>query len=109
MKTTITRPSELLIERFGKDGLSLTSSFDKHRTDMFFDGKPYVDQGPNGPLGTTTTGKRLNPLLLHFEGRTKGVLDDTDEYKVSDDGKTLTIVSKQSKSSAIFTSVWEKK
>ena len=109
MKTTVTRPSEFLIERFGKDGLSMTSLSDRHRIDMVFDGKPYIDQSPSGPLEATTSGKRVTPHLLQLEGRTKGVLDETDEYKVSDDGKTLTIVSKQTKSAAIFTSVWDKK
>lgn len=109
MTTTVTRPSELLIQRFGKDGLSMTSLSDKNRIDMLFDGKPYTDQSPKGPLGTTTSGKRLTPRLLQLEGRTKGVLNETDEYKVSDDGKTLTIVSKQTKSAAIFTTVWDKK
>ena len=109
LKTTVSRPSEFLIEQFGKEGLSMTSLSDKHRTDMLFDGKPYIDQGPGGPLETTTSGKRLDPHLLQLESRTKGVLDETDEFKVSDDGNTLTIVSKQAKSSAIFTSVWDKK
>jgi hypothetical protein len=38
----------------------------------------------------------------------KGSPGDTLEFKVADDGKTLTMVNKSLKTSAVFTTVWDK-
>jgi hypothetical protein len=43
-----------------------------------------------------------------MQGQIKGKPDSNNEFRVSDDGKTLTIVSKSIKTTAAFTSVWDK-
>jgi hypothetical protein len=53
-------------------------------------------------------GKRISDHLIQMKSQTKGRPDSTQEFKVSEDGKTLTIVSKSIKTSAVFTSVWDK-
>jgi len=101
-------PEKLIIEPYGKDGLSLTSTSDNHRTDMQFDGKPYFDIAPDGTKGNSASGKRISDHVIQMEGQIKGKPDNTSEFRVSDDGKTLTIVSKSVKTAATFTSVWDK-
>jgi hypothetical protein len=109
MERTLAKPSTISINRLGSDGLSITYPTTQSRTDIIFDGKPHPDHGPKGPLDTSTASKRVNPHLIQLESRTKDVLDETQEYKLSEDGKTLTITSKELKSSAVFTTVWDKK
>ena len=109
MEETLTgKPEELVIEPFGKDGLSFTSMFDKHRTDMHFDGKQYFDQAPDGTKGDSSSGKRMSAYFIQINNRVKGKPDSTEELKVSPDGMTLTIVSRPIRSSAVFTTVWDK-
>ena len=110
MEETLTgKPDELLIEPFGKKGLSFTSMFNKHRTDMLFDGKQYFDQTPDGTKGDSSSGKRINAHFIQINTLVKGRPDSTDELHVSPDGMTLTIVSRPIRSSAVFTTVWDKK
>jgi hypothetical protein len=75
---------------------------------MRFDGKQYFDIAPDGSKGDSSSGKRISDRVIEMKSQTKGRPDSTDEYKVSDDGKTLTIISKSIKTSAVFTSVWDK-
>jgi hypothetical protein len=100
-------PEKLTIEPYGKDGLSLTSS-DKHRTDMQFDGKQYFEIAPDGTKGDSTSGKRTSDHVIQMQGQIKGTPDSISEFKVSDDGKTLTITSKSVKTNTTFISVWDK-
>ncbi|MDQ6678671.1 MAG: hypothetical protein M3Z09_15425 [Acidobacteriota bacterium] len=104
-----TEAGELFIAPYGKDGLSFTSSLHKNRLDINFDGKMYFERGPTARKGESTSGRRVNAHLLQAEGQIDGKLDDKEEWKVSDDGKTLTIVNKPVKSSAVFTSVFDKR
>jgi hypothetical protein len=50
----------------------------------------------------------VRTYLIQMEAQSKGKPDDNREYKVSDDGKALTIVTKSLMTSAVFTSVWDK-
>jgi len=56
----------------------------------------------------SASGKRISDHLIQMKSQTKGRPDSTQEFKVSEDGKTLMIVSKSIKTSAVFTSVWDK-
>jgi hypothetical protein len=102
------KPDIFVIQPYGKDGLTFISEADRHRTDMNFDGKQYFDVAPDGTKGDSYSGKRISANLIQFESQSKGKPDDNQEFKVSDDGKTLTIVNKSLKTSAVFTSVWDK-
>lgn len=110
MEDKVSGPAEkLIIEPYGTNGLSLTSTSNKHRTDMKFDGKQYFDIAPDGTKqDDSASGKRISDHVIQMESQTKGRPDSTQEFKVSEDGKTLTIVSKSIKTSAVFTSVWDK-
>jgi hypothetical protein len=99
---------KLIIEAFGTDGLSFSVPGNKHLTEMNFDGKAYFDKGAGDANGQSSSGKRINAHLLQIEGQLNGKPQDTEEFKVSDDGKTLTIVSRPAKSSSVFTSVWDR-
>jgi hypothetical protein len=102
-------PEKLIIEPYGKDGLSLISAADKHRTDMQFDGKQYFETGPDGTKGDSASGKRIGDHVIQMQGQVNGKPDSINEFTVSEDGRTLTIVSKSVKTNAAFTSVWDKK
>ena len=103
-------PAETLtIESYAGDGLSLMSGSSKHRTDMKFDGKQYFEKAPDGSTGEdSSSGKRLGDKVIQMESESSGKPESHDEFRVSDDGKTLTIVSRPVKTAAVFTSVWDK-
>ena len=101
-------PEKFIIEPYGKDGLSIISTSNRHRTDMLFDGKQYFEIAPDGTKGDSASGKRINDHVIQMQGQVNGKLDSIDEFTVSEDGKTLTLVSKSIKTSATFVSVWDK-
>lgn len=72
-------------------GLSFVYPSYKDRLDIKFDGKDYVEQGPNAPKGVFTSGKRLDSHTIQMTDKHDGKVLDTDECKVSTDGKTLTM------------------
>jgi hypothetical protein len=102
-------PGELFIKPFGRGGLTFAWSTYKNHLDIHFDGKAYFEAGPTAKKGDATSGRRVNAHLLMLEGQTSGHPDDKEEWSVSEDGKTLTIVSKPVKSSAVFTSIFDKR
>lgn len=109
MDSKVSGPAEkLTIATYEKDGLSFTVASGKDRMDMKFDGKQYFEVAADGTKAESSSGKRAGDHVIHMESQTKGSPASTDEYKVSDDGKTLTIVSKAVKTPAVFTSVWDK-
>jgi hypothetical protein len=73
---------------------------------MNFDGKVYLDEGPGDSKVRSTFGKRVNARILELDGQVNGKPDDKEEFKLSEDGKTLTLVSKPVNSSDVFTSAW---
>ncbi len=102
------KPAMFIIEPYGKDGLSFISPATQHRTRMNFDGKVYFDEGPGESDHESSSGKRITARLLELEGQINGKPDDKTEFKVSDDGRTLTLVSRPVNSSAVFTTVWDR-
>ena len=99
---------KLIVTSFGTDGLSFSVPTYKHLSEMRFDGKVYADTGAGDAKGLSSSGKRVNDHLLEIEDQINGKAEYSEELKVSDDGKTLTIVSKSANSSAVFTEVWDK-
>jgi hypothetical protein len=99
---------KLIITPFGTDGLSFSVPATKNLSEMKFDGKEYADTGAGDAKGHSSSGKRVNDHLLAIEDQVNGKPESSDELKVSDDGKTLTIVSRSANSSAVFTEVWDK-
>jgi hypothetical protein len=99
---------KLIVTSFGTDGLSFSVPTYKHLSEMRFDRKVYADTGAGDAKGHSSSGKRVNDHLLEIEDQINGKPEYSEELKVSDDGKTLTIVSKSANSSAVFTEVWDK-
>jgi hypothetical protein len=99
---------KLIVTSFGTDGLSFSVPTYKHLSEMRFDGKVYADTGAGDAKGHSSSGKRVNDHLLEIEDQINGKPEYSEELKVSDDGKTLTIVSRSANSSAVFTEVWDK-
>lgn len=100
--------NDFSIERYGKDGLSFIYPSDLSRLDLNFDGKPYAPAGQRIRKGLTTRGTRVNAHLLRSEDWADGKLLERDEYSLSEDGKTLTTVSRPADSPAVFTNVFDK-
>ena len=98
---------KIVVQPFGKAGLSFIEP-DSDRLDINFDGSKYARTGPNIRKSEVTAGKRAGPRLLLMEEYVDGNLDERDEYRVSDDGKTLTTIVKPVKSNAVFTSIFDK-
>ena len=101
-------PLKLIISPFGTDGLSFELPAHKHLSKMKFDGKVYPDSGAGDAKGQASSGKRVNNRLLEIHTQVNGKPEDNEELKLSDDGKTLTLVSKPPNSSAVFTVVWDR-
>jgi hypothetical protein len=76
-------PEKLIIEPYGKDGLSLISTSNKHRTDMQFDGKQYFEIAPDGTKGDSASGKRMTDHVIQMRGQVNGKPDSINEFKVS--------------------------
>jgi hypothetical protein len=101
-------PVEMIIEPFKKNGLTFYTPYDKWQVSMNFDGKKYSEQGPDVPKGTTSSGKRIDARTIQYASETNGKLDNSGEYKLSEDGRTLTITSKAVKESKPFTNVYDR-
>jgi hypothetical protein len=99
---------KLIIAPFETDGLSFSGPAEKHLNELKFDGKMYLDSGAGDTKGHSSSGKRVNDHVLKIDSQVNGKPEDSEELKVSDDGKTLTIVSRVPNSSAVFTMVWDK-
>jgi hypothetical protein len=99
---------KLIIELFDTDGLSFNLPAHKHLSAMKFDGKIYADSGTGDTKGHSSSGKRVDDRALEIDHQVNGKPEESEELKVSNDGRTLTIVSKPANSSAVFTMVWDK-
>ncbi len=99
---------KLIVTPVDSDGLSISVPARKHLTEMKFDGKMRVDSGPGELKSHTSSGKRVNDHFLQIEDQVNGEPQYTEEWKLSEDAKTLTIITRMANSSAVFTMVWDK-
>ena len=99
---------KLIIGLFENDGLSFNLPAHKHLSAMKFDGKVYADIGAGDTKGHSSSGKRVSDHILEIDTQANGKPEESEELKVSDDGKTLTIVRRPANSSAVFTMIWDK-
>lgn len=84
---------EMQIQEFGANGLSFIYPAYKYRLDLKFDGTECVEHGPDVNEGSTTSGKRIDSHALELVSKEKGKPVDRSDYKLSSDGRTLTITS----------------
>lgn len=82
--------SNWVIEPYGKNGLSFRTPADKEHQNVKFDGKQYPDYGPRVSPGATSSVKRIDEHTIQMTDELKGEVTDTQNLKVSADGKTLT-------------------
>ena len=80
----------LIIKPYGNDGLSFAWPQDKEHDDVTFDGKDYPNHGPRVPAGSVTSGKRIDERTIQTSDKLHGKVTGTQEWKISDDGRTLT-------------------
>ncbi|MGH9585108.1 MAG: hypothetical protein ACRD4O_19485 [Bryobacteraceae bacterium] len=79
-----------VIGTYGQNGLSFRTPADQEYQNVKFDGKEYPDHGPRVPPGATSSAKRIDEHTIQVTDDLKGKVLDTQELKVSGDGKTLT-------------------
>jgi hypothetical protein len=88
---------DAIIEPFEEDGLTFSTPYDKWQVSLHLDGKRYYDQGPGIPKGLSSSAKRIDPHTIQFVGEINEVLDNSGDYKLSDDEKTMTMTMKPAK------------
>ncbi|HEX3109610.1 MAG TPA: hypothetical protein VHU41_11000 [Thermoanaerobaculia bacterium] len=90
-----TVPTDLVfvmkIRPFGKDGLSFDSAQGQTRQ-VVLDGKDYPTIGPNARPGATASVRRIDGHMLALTDKVKGQVVDTEQFRFSPDGKTLTVI-----------------
>lgn len=85
-------PAEFDIEAYEGDGLSFIVPAYKDTLSMKFDGKDYSEAGPDVAPGSTSSGRRVDERTLEVTDKVQNEVIDTIEYKISADGKTLTLI-----------------
>lgn len=90
-KLNMSQPAEWHIEPYEGDGLSFITPAEKDTLSMKFDGKDYREEGPNVAPDSMSSGRRLNARTLEITDKVKDRVMDKTEFKVSEDGKTLTL------------------
>lgn len=84
-------PEEWEVTPYEGDGLTFNNPAFRDTTSMKFDGKDYEEEGPNVAAGSTSSGKRVDAHTLEMVDKVKGEVLDHTTFKVSPDGKTLTL------------------
>lgn len=103
-----TSPDEWVIEPYEGDGLSFNTPAYKEVLSMKFDGKDYEEKGPNVAAGSMSSGKRVNAHTLEITDKVKGEVMNHTTYKVSPDGKTLTLTIRETGQPKALTIVYDK-
>ena len=103
-----TSPDEWDITPYEGDGLTFSTAAYDDKLSMKFDGKDYEEKGPNVAPGSVSAGKRVNAHTLDVTDKVKGQIMDHTTYKVSPDGKTLTLTIRETDQPKPLTIVYEK-
>jgi len=104
----IGQPLERDIEAYGADGLSFITPALEETLRMKFDGKEYPRTGPNVAPGSTSSGRRVNERTLEVTNKIQKQVTSTAESKISDDGKTLTVIVHEAGQSKPLTLVYDR-
>jgi hypothetical protein len=103
-----TGPDEWEISPYEGDGLTFNTPAYQDTLSMKFDGKDYEEKGPNVAPGSTSSGKRVDAHTLSLVDKVKGEVTDHATYKVSADGKTLTMTIQDAGQAKPITIVYDK-
>lgn len=104
----ISSPDEWEIEPYGANGLTFNTPAYHDTLSINFDGKDYVEKGPNVAAGSTSSGKREDPNTLEITDKIKGEVMDHTRYEVSPDGRTLTLTIHETGQPNAVTIVYDK-
>lgn len=103
-----TGATEWDISSYEGDGLTFNAPAYKDTLSIKFDGKDYAEEGPNVAAGSTSSGKRVDKNTLAVVDKVKGEVTDHTTYKVSADGKTLTMTIHDAGQTKPITIVYDK-
>jgi hypothetical protein len=81
--------TEVDIEANGNDGITLRLPDDGTHYSLKFDGKDYPEEGPRLPAGMTVAAKITGPREIQATTKLNGKAFDTEEWQLSDDGRTF--------------------
>jgi len=84
-------PGDVQISAYGTNGLTISFVSDKVTTNLTMDGKDCVVEGPTVPKGSTTSASRPNAHTVKMTDKLNGKVTDTEEWKLSADGKSFTL------------------
>jgi hypothetical protein len=82
--------TEVDIEAYGDDGITVRLPEDGTHYSLKFDGKEYPEEGPRLPSGMTVSGVRTGSRTVQIHTKLNGKLFDTEDWEVSADGMTYT-------------------
>ena len=103
----LSSPSELTLEVTGLDSMTLKIAALKATCVAKFDGKDTAVEGPDIPPGFRLALTRTGPYSFKLVQKLNGSQISSSEYKVSEDGKTMTEIGNAPGDSP-STTVWEK-
>ncbi len=101
-------PQEFDIQPYESGGLSFVTPAERDTLSMKFDGKDYTETGPNVAPGSTSSGHRTDAHTLEVTDKVQGEVMDTTQFKVSPDGKTLTLAVHEKGQSKALTFVYDR-
>jgi len=104
----IASPDEFDFQPFESDGLSFVTPAESDTLSMKFDDKDYSETGPNVAPGSVSSGHRVNEHTLEVTDKVQGQVMDTTQFKVSADGKTLTLTVHEKGQSKPLVFIYEK-
>lgn len=104
---TLSDPSLLQIEA-SSGGLAVSWPSDKVTMAVTFDGKDFPVDGPTVPKGWTSSAKRVHPDLIRMTDTLSGKVMNTTDWKLSSDGKVLTITEHDSGEKKATVSVFDR-
>ena len=84
-------PFVLTVRPWGKDGLSIIDPSQDITRNLELNGQEYPSTTPNVPAGLVSTARRLDASTLELADKFKGKTLDTQQIRLSPDGRTLTI------------------
>lgn len=93
IRETMTSPYSLSVKAYESHGLAFTfiTPMGQLTRNMKLDGRAYPAPGPGAAPGASSSSRRIDEHTLEMTGTAGGTVTDTREFRLSPDGKTLTI------------------
>jgi len=104
----VSSPGTIELKPSGKDGLLVKSEGYKSTCDAQFDGKDYPVTGPTVPEGLTAALTHAGPRSFRMLMKKSGKPLFRETYKVSQDGRTLTVAGSAVAVNEPYTEVFER-